>query len=248
MLRKTIDDLIKDAEGDVSVIIKNPKENESIMINEDTVFPAASVIKLYILWELFERIEKGEFTLEQEISIEDKDKVDGFGILKELHSGIKLSVKDLATLMIVLSDNTATNMLIDLLGMDNINRTIENNKLKHTVLQRKMMDGKAKEKGLDNYTSSIDVLKILEKSLQKKEIIDILKRQQCNNKLPVLMGDSMELAHKTGDLPGVEHDAGILFIKEEAVFIIVLTKNLKNNIEGIKLNNNIGKAVYDYYK
>ncbi|SHJ70697.1 serine hydrolase [Paramaledivibacter caminithermalis] len=248
MLRKKIDDIIEGVDGDVGVIVKNLETNESIMINEDTVFPAASVIKLYILWELFERIKKGEFTLEQEILLKESHKVGGFGVLKELHEGINLSLKDIATLMIILSDNTATNILIDLLGMDNINQTIKNNKMKDTVLQRKMMDGEAKAKGFDNYTSPMDVLSILEKSLQREEIIDIMKRQQCNNKLPALIDDSIVIAHKTGDLPAVEHDVGIMFMENSSIIIIVLTKNLKENIEGIKLNNNIGKAVYDYYK
>lgn len=248
MLRKKIDDIIETVDGDIGIIVRNLETNENIMINQDTVFPAASVIKIYILWELFERIEKGEFTLEQEILLKESHKAGGFGILKELHEGINLSLKDIATLMIILSDNTATNILIDLLGMDNINQTIKRNKMIDTILQRKMMDGEAKAKGFDNYTSPMDVLNILEKSLQKKEIIDIMKKQQCNNKLPVLIDDSIVIAHKTGDLPSVEHDVGIMFMENSPIIIVVLTKNLKDNMDGIKLNNNIGKAVYDYYR
>lgn len=256
MLKDMIKDLIDNLNGDAGVVIKNNKTNEVIMFNKDMIFPSASIIKLPIIWELFKKIEAKEIALDNEIILKERNKVGGFGVLKELHEGLNLSIKDLATLMIILSDNVATNMLIDLLGMENINQSSKDIGMKDTILQRKMMDGEAKERGLDNFTSPIDVFDFLEKFLVAEElrkesrdkIVDILKRQQCNNKLPFLMGENLGFAHKTGDLPGVEHDAGILFLENTEVIVVVMTKNLKDNAEGIKFNKDIGKMVYDYFK
>lgn len=256
MLKVKIEGLISKLNGEVGVVVKNVKTGEIIMFNEDMVFPSASIIKLPIIWELFRKIESKDISLDNEVALQECSKVGGFGILKELHNGLNLSIKDLATLMIILSDNVATNVLIDLLGMENINQSSKDIGTKNTILQRKMMDGEAKKKGLDNFTSPIDVSNILEKFLtsyelsnvSRNKIIDILKRQQCNNKLPVLIDKDIAFAHKTGDLPGVEHDAGILFLNNTEIIVVVLTKNLKDNTEGIKFNNNIGKIVYDYFK
>lgn len=256
MLKNTIKNLIDTLHGDAGVVVKNMKTGESLLFNEDMVFPSASVIKLPILWELFKRIDAKQAALEDTLVLQESHKVEGFGVLKELHSGLNLSIKDLATLMIILSDNVATNILIDLLDMKNINQSSKEIGMTATILQRKMMDAEAKKEGLDNFTSPIDVLCILENFLNsesltkesKMEIMNILKKQQCNNKLPVLIDNNIVFAHKTGDLPGVEHDAGILFLENGPIVIVVLTKNLNDNAEGIKFNNEIGKIVYNYFK
>ena len=246
---------IEKLKGNCGVIVKNVNTGEYFGYNEEGVFPSASIIKLSILLELFKRIEKGETSLEDRVAIKNEDKVGGFGILKDLDSNLNVTMKDLATLMIVLSDNVATNILIDILGMNSINNTVKELGMKDTVLGRKMMDGQAKKRGLDNYTSPKDTLRILEyyvdsssivSSNDQNTIMDILKKQQCNNKLPLLMPKETIFAHKTGDLPGIEHDAGILFSKVGEIIIVVLTKDLEDNDQGVKFNNNIGKIVAEY--
>ena len=248
MLRDKIKSYINELDGVASVIVKDLDGGEKISFNEEIVFPAASIIKLSIIWELFKKIDSNKISWNDEVTMDETHKVKGFGILKELHSGIKLSVEDLATLMIILSDNVATNILIDILGMDSINRAVEKIGLKNTTLQRKMMDVEAKKRGLDNLTTAMDTAIILEKLLESNKIIDILKRQQCNNKLPALIDSNVQFPHKTGDLPGIEHDAGIMFLENCSVIVVVMTKNLKKNDDGVKFNNDIGKAVYDYFR
>lgn len=256
MIRKAITEGIDKLSGSCGLAIHDLETGETVLNNENEVFPSASIIKLFILWELFRRVDTGEINLCQEIVLQESDKVGGFGILKELHAGLKVTYRDLALLMIVLSDNVATNILIDTLGMANINATIQQQGFLHTTLQRKMMDGKAKEQGLDNYTTAYDVMMLLMdleqqaatlSSASRQQFIDILKRQQCNNKLPMLLPPGTILAHKTGDLPQVEHDAGIMYVKDKPVVVVVLTKDLVNNLEGVKFNNVIGKIVYDYF-
>jgi beta-lactamase class A len=79
-------------------------------------------------------------------------------------------------------------------------------------------------------------------------MIDILKKQQCNNKFPKFLPEDYKLAHKTGDLPGVEHDVGIFEFNSRKIVAVVLTKNLQNNEEGVQLCNKIGKLIFETYK
>lgn len=257
MLVEKIQDLVNGLEGKgtVGIVIKDLQTGKKITINDRKIFPAASLIKLCIIWDLFQRIEMGQLKLDDQIVLEAHQKVGGCGILKELHTGLKVTLNDLAILMIVLSDNVATNLLIDTLGMRDINTSMEALKLSVTKLQRKMMDFSAAQKGLDNFTSPTEVAVILENFYNSErltkssieQIVNILKRQQCNNKLPVKMPKEAVFAHKTGELPAIEHDAGILFFEDQAILLIVMTKDLVDNQDGIKLHIQIGELVYNHF-
>lgn len=255
MLDEKIKELIKNLNGRCSVIVHDLSGDEKVFINEEEVFPAASIIKLWILWKLYAEADKGKINLDEEIILKEDHKVGGFGILQDMHSGLNLSLRDYATLMIILSDNTATNVLIDYLGMDAINEEIKKLGMDSTSLQRKMMDTEAKARGLDNFTSARDTYNILVQILSSSEIsmelrqemINILLRQQCNNKLPLLLPPDAQFAHKTGDLPGTEHDAGIFFIGDAKIAVVVMMYGLKSNLEGIQLHNQLGNTIYQHF-
>lgn len=255
MIEGRLEECLKDTAGICAVMVRNFQTGEAFAHNENVVFPAASLIKLFILLEFFKRIETDELSAEDRVLIKEDHIVPGFGILKEFRPGLCVSYFDLATLMIILSDNVATNILIDKLGMERINARIASLGYSATSLQRKMMDAEAKKRGFDNFTSPADVFtllhdiksaKILSPEFSEK-FIDILKRQQCNNKLPLLLPEGTVMAHKTGDLPLVEHDAGILFAGETSAIIVVMTKELPDNSAGIRFNNAVGALVYDCF-
>jgi len=190
MLENKIKEQIKDLDGICSIIIHELKTDEKIFINEDKVLPSASIIKYWILWKLYSKAYQGKVDLNLEIPLKEEDKVGGFGVIQHLHPNLNLNLRDYATLMMIQSDNTATNVLIDYLGMDAINDEIKALNMKDTSLQRKMMDGKAKEKGFDNFTSAKDTYKILMEIIDgetisekyRDEMLDIMLCQQCNNK------------------------------------------------------------------
>jgi beta-lactamase class A len=255
MLKDSLKRTVIQLEGTCGVAVCNLNTHEAYLHNDRKIFPAASLIKLFILLEFFRCVDRKELCLDAEVSLQKEHKVPGFGIVKELHAGLNLTYEDLALLMIVLSDNVATNILIDTLGMSTINATTQKQGYVHTSLQRKMMDGEAKSRGLDNYTTPRDILnllidietgKILSAS-SRQRFIDILKRQQCNNKLPLLLPSEAVLAHKTGDLPQVEHDAGLMYIKDVPIAIVVMTKDLVDNLTGVTFNNLLGKMIYNYF-
>ncbi|WP_373077001.1 serine hydrolase [Fusobacterium varium] len=224
------------------IIIKNLGNDFFIKVGNMEQYQAASLIKLTILYELFNN---PKYNLDEEMKITSTDKVAGYGIVQYLHENIKFTLRDLAILMIILSDNTATNMLIDICGMDSINFTIKKLGLKNTILQRKMMDSKSKNIGLDNYTSPNDMMKLLEVLNENEEIISIMKKQLCNNKIPYFFEEKIDFAHKTGDLPQIEHDIGILSIGDQKIIIVIMTKNFKNKDE-IELNNKVGELIYNF--
>lgn len=240
-MENKIREILSKYNGTFGVIIKDSFGNR-VAINEDKVFLSASIIKLHIL----SCISKLDYN--KKIILKDKDKVEGNGLLKSLKSGAELTIKDLAYFMICLSDNTATNILIDYLGMENINNFLKNNGYCDTILGRKMMDVEAKKLNKDNFTSPKDSEKVLDILCNDKDSLDMLKNQVCNNKLHLYIPEEEILAHKTGELPSVEHDVGRLYFKNGWVDILVFTQDLKENIDGILINNEIGKIVYEYYK
>lgn len=236
MLEDGIKDIIKKYKGFFGVYICTDNGIE-IKLNTETVFKSASLIKLFILLSIDER------NLKEKIKVREEDIVGGGGVLDKLHSGLELTVKDLAVLMITLSDNMATNILIDYLGMDRINRNILKNGFKKTVLQRKMLDIKVAEQGMDNYTTAEEIMKVLKILYEKPIFLNMLLEQQINFKLSLYLSENTDFkfAHKTGELVNIEHDAGRLYYKDRYIDVVVMTKNLPDNSEGIKLQNEIGE-------
>ncbi|MEG6586695.1 serine hydrolase [Dendrosporobacter sp. 1207_IL3150] len=255
LLRKKIDKLLEDHVCHRGIVIINLQTGEKLAINPENQFPAASMIKIPIMYEIMRQAAFGNISLEDELTVSEEVIVDGAGILKELRPNIKMTVLELVTLMIILSDNTATNMLIDYAGMDNINSTIKSLGLKSTLLQRRMMDFDAAKSGRENFTTAADISLILNIIFQKdllpvsycEQMLDILIRQQVRDKLPFYLPEDTIIANKTGTLPGFEHDGGILFLPYGAYIISVFTGNLTANYEGLLLVAEIGKTIYEHF-
>ncbi|HWR05298.1 serine hydrolase [Sporomusa sp.] len=254
-LRKRIQTILDQVPCRSAIVIINHSTGTSLELHPDRVFPAASMIKIPIMIEVMRQAALGIISLDDTIEINSQLQTGGAGILKELRSGLRMTVRELVTLMIILSDNTATNVLIDLAGMSSINTTITGLGLRSTVLRRKMMDFAAAKAGQENHTSAAD-LACLFSGLASGSfpmpphynalMLDILKRQQVRDKLPFYLPEDIVIAHKTGTLPGAEHDAGILFVPGGPYIICILTAELTANYEGLQLVASIGKTIYDY--
>jgi beta-lactamase class A len=255
-LQDEIAALVAKFPGQTGLVVEELASNRSILFNEKEHFIAASIIKLPILWELFRQIETGVFSTSARIHIAASHKVGGSGILHELDDGLQPTISDLATLMIILSDNTATNLLIEMLGFDLINQTIRELGLRSTLLQRKMMDIDQAQQGFENYVSASDVALLLRKMWQSKGLtptshatmLDILKRQQHNDRLSVDFPEGTLFAHKTGQLPGIEHDAGILIMPQHVLILVALTRQPGENLAGPRFCGQVGRLVYDHYR
>lgn len=232
------------------------QDGENFTINGDELFPSASLIKLPILLAGLINAKNGVLNFDQIIAITEKSKVGGSGVIQTLSSHVSLSIKDLLTLMITVSDNTATNILIDLLGMDEINSSFNQVGLTKTVLKRKMMDFAAIEQGKDNFTcpnEMIQCLKLLnglnftigfEETVIAKEI---LKNQQFKNKLPAMMDqEKITILNKTGELPAVQHDCAIVEYRGRKIYVAVLMDQLIDPYSANQTMNRIGKQISDF--
>lgn len=254
MLKENILGLIGDRKQDVGLVVKDLNKNKWILkLNEYKSFQSASIIKIPIMIEALRQIEEGKYSLDQKVEINHKDKV-AFSIITELNIS-EYSILDLITLMIIISDNTATNILINLLGYESINSLMENLNLMYTKLSRKMMDFQAIKEGRTNITSPIDMSNIMEK-IYKGEIlnkehsklaIDIMKRQLHKDNIQRYLPEHIIIANKTGSLDGLNHDIGIVYAEKTAYIIGVFTDNGKDNLTNKRLIGNISKLVYDHF-
>lgn len=253
LLEGKILDAIDKCMGRVSVAIDLP--SRSIQINNDTPYSAASLIKVPILLEGFRQAEEGGIDLNEIVLVPIEDRVGGAGVLSTLSENMSLTVEDLLTLMIIVSDNTATNLMIDRIGAEAINNLCNSLELKHTKLSRKMMDFLSMEQGYDNLTSASDIitcLRILDQSplyseQSRERMLSILHQQQFDTKLPARMDrERVFIANKTGELPGVEHDCAIVRYEEKTAYIAVLIDGLGENETARNTIAEIGKFLYDY--
>jgi beta-lactamase class A len=252
-LQQQVEQMIKEnGQGNVCLSFIDLKTEIHFSVFGDKTVPSASIIKLLILAELLRRVDTGEMSLDKRVTVTEKDWTGGDGVLKELAPGHTFTLKELATLMIIVSDNEATNLLIGLLGMDNINRMGCRLGLKAARLGRRMMDAKALQEGRDNFISSDDAAQILQKvyrgSLVSKEasalMLDILKRQQQGDRLQRYLPEDVPLAHKCGDLTGVENDAGIFLFPDHPYILVVLTSNQPSPAAGKEIIGKLSLLVY----
>ncbi len=247
--------VISNAPFDSAVYVRDVVGDDSFTYHSDRIFPSANLMDLFILWDLFDRAGHGGLKLDEPVTFDHNKAVYG-GILHRFQSGAVLRLADLAQIMLSVSDNTAANLLIDRLGMDKINATIHSLGARTTILARKMMDGEAKKQGRDNLTSAEDVGAVLEQILKTSpRMLDMLSVQKDISRLPAFLpfqdSDELEtiLVHKTGELPGIGHDAGIFFYRtSHPVVVVVLTEHTPSFQAGCAFEAQIGKIVYDAFQ
>lgn len=219
--RKGVLDRLSREKGDISFYYENLVTGERLELNANEPLIAASVIKLPIMVEAFRQMDCGMARADESFIVMGEDKQPGCGALTSLHDGILMDFVDLVALMIIVSDNTATNMLIRHLGMDAVNRTMRDLGLMDSALNRKMFDKEQAEKNVQNYVTAADMgalLKHLHNSHvispeASKRMLHILKNQKLNGKMPFYLGD-LDIAHKTGEDDGITHDVGIVYAEE----------------------------------
>lgn len=186
--KKELETIINAIPGNKGVFVKDCSTSKWIGFNEKRKFHAASVIKVPIMYEALLQVQTGKLNLNDTFILENEEKVGGSGVLQLMHDKLKLTLKDIIALMIDVSDNTATNMLHDILGKDNINNSINELGLKDTYFARKLMKVVP---GLYSYTAAYDIGILLEEFLNcnylseemAQEGMEIMYNQQYNDRL-----------------------------------------------------------------
>ncbi len=216
-------------------------------------FQAASVIKVPVVLALGAEIDAGRFRWDQTMPpMARGDTAAGGGVLQYL-SPLPYAARDLATLAIIVSDNRATNALIDLVGLDRINAYIARAGWRETVLGRRMMDFDARSRGHDKFSTPQETADMFVRLMRgdlatpatTAVILEILKAQQLQDGLPALLPRDTVIAHKTGGLPGVKNDAGILFLSAGPVVAAVFTNDLAVDAEGRRAIQEVGRAIVE---
>ncbi len=222
----------------------NDLKGNVIMMNADEKFETASTIKVYILAALFEAIENGKASLSDMLEYKDSHTIDGSGILNSLEVGTVLSVKNLATLMIIVSDNIATNILIDYLGVDAINECIQRLGCKDTILHNPIDFVKYDKLGT---STPADYGSIFERMAQgtlispeaSAQMLAICKQQHYNSMLTksipayYLDPDNFDeeiiyVASKSGSMNACRNDGGIVSTPYGKYVIVLFNKEFSD--------------------
>jgi beta-lactamase class A len=245
--------------GTVAVWARSMSPGTPIAYNADERFPSASVIKLVVLVSLYQLAETTPGILQRRLTLKLSDFIDGSEVLDGYNPGDTISVDTLARAMIEQSDNTASNLLIDVVGLDRIAATIHHAGLAHTQLHRRFVNSSTFVAHSENLTTARDMgslLYQLERGAHEgvttvasatscRAMIEILLHQEDRDKLARGLPSGTPLANKTGEIDGVRNDVGIVDPFGNSPYIVaVLTKDLYDFSLGNIAIRRISKALY----
>ncbi len=239
-LQSKIEDVDQRLDGVMGVAIEDLTTGDHYLLHEDEIFAQASSIKITVLADLYLQAQQGKLKLTDLYTVQSSDLVADSDIMNGLTPGItKITLRDLATMMVAVSDNSATNVLIDRVGMQNVNAMLDSLGLTHTRLRRKMMDLQAAKEGRENISTPREMMTLLEaiykgKVLNKDSTEDFFKVLSTNKSsfIPRDLPPGLKIANKPGELEAVRNDSGIVFVEGRPYVICVMTSFLSDEREG----------------
>ena len=222
-LKTSILNRLKEQTGHVGFYYKNLTTGESFGFQENQQFLAASVIKLPVFMCIAKWCSEGKASMDEKIQVKEEDKLPICGALTLFTDEPFVDIRTLCRLMISLSDNTATNVLIRHFGIENFQSEFLSIGLKDTQLNRLLFDAEAGQRGLENYIVPAEIGMLLDRIYHRsfvspvisEEIEDVLFLQQINHKIPGRIGeDVVPIAHKTGEDENLSNDVGLVYAKQ----------------------------------
>ncbi len=259
IMRNKLEDTIKDVDrrldGVVGVAILDLANGETILYHADEVFPTASAIKVPLLAELYRQAQQGTLKLTDLYTVRAADDVEDSQIFNGLTPELtKLTLRDLAQMVAAVSDNAATNVLIDRVGMANVNTLLQSLSLTKTKLQRKMMDINAAKEGRENLATPREFMMLME-AIYRGRVVnpplndDLLKLLATRKHSPIqtALGENVKVADKHGELDAVRCDFGVVYAPNRPFVIAVMTTYLKSEKDGEEAIGEIAESAYNYF-
>jgi beta-lactamase class A len=251
-LEATVLDVDRNLDGVMGVAILDLTDGHRYLLHENAVFPQASSIKICVLAELYRQAQQGKLKLTDLYTFDPRDVVQDSDIMAGLTPGItKITLRDLATMMVAVSDNAATNVLIDRIGMENVNLLLDSQGLSQTRLRRKMMDVKAAAEGRENTSTPAEMMKLLESiyrgQVLNKEMTDDFFKVLSTHKdsfIPRNLPEGLKIANKPGELEGVRNDSGVVFAEHRPYVICIMTTYLRRERDGEEAISNVSLAAW----
>jgi beta-lactamase class A len=255
--------LIHDSGAEVAVVFRTLDHKQEMMIEPDTPFHAASTMKIPVMIELFAGAHAGKLRLDDPLPVKNEFHSIIDGSVYQLNAaddsdadiyksvGSTLTLRQLCEAMITHSSNLATNLLIERLGVANIQKTIARLGADGMVLLRGVEDSKAFQAGKNNTTTARALQILLEAIAENKagdaesclQMIEILKRQTFDEAIPAGLPPETVVAHKTGEITGIHHDAAIVMAARPFV-LVILVKGINERDKSSALMASITKAIY----
>lgn len=239
-LETSIHQIDQNLDGVMGIGIEDLTTGDHFFLHEDEVFAQASSIKITVLAALYLQAQQGKLKLTDLYTVQSSDLVPDSDIMNGLTLGItRVTLRDLATMMVAVSDNAATNVLIDRAGMQNVNAMLDSLGLPHTRLRRKMMDLEAARQGRENISTPKEMMTLLDaiyhgKALNKDSTADFFKVLSTNKAsfIPRYLPPELKVANKPGELEAVRNDSGVVFVEGRPYVICVMTGYLRNERDG----------------
>lgn len=229
-----------------------PLDGEATGFNEDLPLVAASVVKVPVMVEAFRQFRAGLLDPDEQVTIRPEDRMPSCGALTYLSDKVRPTLMDLTTLMIILSDNTAANLMIDRVGVDAVNRTMEERGVPGICLRRKFFQPQLAALGVTNTVTARGCGVLLEKMAKgellggedDEKMLSILYNQRLNGKIPFFL-HGVKIAHKTGEDDGTTHDAALIQAKRP--FVLCMLSNDVDVPEYERLMQDTARELYEMY-
>jgi beta-lactamase class A len=241
------------SDGVVGYAIVDLTSGDRFERQADQPFPTASTIKLAVLYELLRQVDAKRLTLDEPKPIPERLRVGGSGVLQQLSNPV-LSLRDCAVLMMMASDNTATNVVIDAVGMDAVNTQMRALGTRALALRRRMMDTDAARRGDENVASPADLARVLQaldrgeglSADAKATALDLMTRP-LESPLRAGIPAGVKVASKPGSLDGVQADAGVIHLDGRPFALVVMTTFLATAESGERTITDITRTAFSYF-